>query len=121
MCGYMTTQSASSGSKIIELLPLTWLDVLEIQQFFVTILYLWVARQLYVLIKPLIKKGVKGAKALGYLMAVFALCSVTGYFSKIIGVSIEISVLLHGVLILFTLLYIFSGQAVILVNAFKDD
>ena len=119
MCKLMTTKVINKSSEVIG--GLSWHDILDIQMFVVFILYVTIMIQLYKLIKPLIKAGVKGAKSLLFLMIVFGQCGITGYLLWVLGASIETMVVMHAILIVFTALYIGSGQQRLLIKALLDD
>ena len=119
MCKLMATKAINKSSEVIG--RLSWHDILDIQMFIVFILYFTVMLQLYKLIKPLIKEGVKGAKSLLFLMIVFGQCAITGYLLWVLGAGIETMVVMHAILIVFTALYIGSGQQRLLIKALTDD
>ena len=100
---------------------LTAHDLLDALMLFIFLLYLMIARQVYILAKPLIKKRVKGVRSLLYLMFVFAQCGLTGYASRLLGLGIEAIIGMHVILAIVTTLYVFSGQNRILVKALTDD
>ena len=100
---------------------LTAHDLLDALMLFIFLLYLIIARQVYILAKPLIKKRVKGVKSLLYLMFVFVQCGLSGYASRLFSLGIEAIIGMHAILALVTILYVFSGQNRILVKALIDD
>lgn len=118
MC-HSPSMPASDGFSITQ--SFTGHDLLDGLMLYIFVLYLVIARQVYILTKPLIKKRVKGVRSLLYLMLVFAQCGLTGYAARLAGLGIEAIIVMHFILAIITTLYVFSGQDRILIKALTND